>query len=106
MIDALESLNLTQISQSNAKEMIWDERECFGLAQYAHKYVKCPRMRAKSRPPSIYSPTNKYSRYAITGLKIMSGRRADAKQRTRHPSVYRSDGRHVSCAFEFQWSIP
>jgi hypothetical protein len=45
MIDALESLNLTQKSQSNANEMSWDKRECFGLAQYAHKYVKCPRER-------------------------------------------------------------
>jgi hypothetical protein len=31
MIDALESLNLTQRSQSNAKEMSWDERDA--LAQ-------------------------------------------------------------------------
>jgi hypothetical protein len=40
MIDALESLNLTQESQSNAKEMSWDDRGCFDLAQCAHKYVK------------------------------------------------------------------
>jgi hypothetical protein len=45
MIDALESLNLTQRSQSNAKEMSWDERGCFGSAQYAHKNVKSPRER-------------------------------------------------------------
>jgi hypothetical protein len=57
MIDALESLNLTQRSQSNAKEMSWDERECFGLAQYAHKYVKCPRVGARSRPRGIYRRT-------------------------------------------------
>jgi hypothetical protein len=57
MIDALESLNLAQESQSNANEMSWDEKGCFGSAQYAHKYVKCPRVRAKSRPPSIYRRT-------------------------------------------------
>jgi hypothetical protein len=54
MIDALESLNLTQESQSNAKEMSWDERGCFGSAQCAHKYVKCPREGDKSRPTHIY----------------------------------------------------
>jgi hypothetical protein len=57
MIDVLESLNLTQESQSNAKEMSWDERRCFGSAQYAHKYVKCLRVWAKSWPPSIYRRT-------------------------------------------------
>jgi hypothetical protein len=57
MIDALESPNLTQRSQSNAKEMSWDERECFGSAQCAHKYVKYPRVRAKSRPTHIYRRT-------------------------------------------------
>jgi hypothetical protein len=61
MIDALESLNLTQKSQWNAKEMSWDERGCFDLAQYAHKYVKCPRVRVKSRPTHIYrhTPSNR-----------------------------------------------
>jgi hypothetical protein len=63
MINALESLNLTQRSQSNAKKMSWDERECFGLAQYAHKYVKCPRVGVKSRPTCIYiyrhTPSNR-----------------------------------------------
>jgi hypothetical protein len=57
MIDALESLNLTQRSQSNAKEMSWDERGCFGSAQCAHKNVKSPRDKAKSRLPSIYRRT-------------------------------------------------
>jgi hypothetical protein len=66
MIDALESLNLTQISQSNAKEMSWDEKECFGLAQYAHKYVKCLRDGAKSRTPSIYRRTPSQR---VVGLK-------------------------------------
>jgi hypothetical protein len=45
MNDALESLNLTQRSQSNANEMSWDERGCFGSAQCAHKNVKSPRER-------------------------------------------------------------
>jgi hypothetical protein len=58
MIDALESLNLTQRSQSIAKEMSWDEREYFGSAQCAHKYVKCPRVRAKSQPTHIYIDTS------------------------------------------------
>jgi hypothetical protein len=57
MIDALESLNLTQESQSNAKEMSWDERGCFGSTQCAHKNVKSLRGRAKRRPPSIYRRT-------------------------------------------------
>jgi hypothetical protein len=57
MINALESLNLTQRSQSNAKEMSWDERGCFGLAQCAHKNVKSPRERARSRPRGIYRRT-------------------------------------------------
>jgi hypothetical protein len=57
MIDALESLNLTQRSQSITKEMSWDERECFGSAQCAHKYVKCLRVRAKSQPTHIYRRT-------------------------------------------------
>jgi hypothetical protein len=34
----------------------------------------------------------------------VSDRRGDTKKWTRHPSVCRSDGRHMSCAFEFQWS--
>jgi hypothetical protein len=37
--------------------MSGDERECFGSAQCAHKNVKSPRDRAKSRPPSIYRRT-------------------------------------------------
>jgi hypothetical protein len=37
--------------------MSWNERECFGLAQYAHKYAKCPRERAKCRPTHIYRRT-------------------------------------------------
>jgi hypothetical protein len=57
MIDALESLNLTQRSQSHAKEMSWDEKGCFGSAQCAHKNVKSLRERAKSQPPSIYRRT-------------------------------------------------
>jgi hypothetical protein len=61
MNDALESLNLTQRSQSNANEMSWDERGCFGSPQCAHKNVKSLRERAKSRPPSIYrcTPSNR-----------------------------------------------
>jgi hypothetical protein len=47
MIDALESLNLTQTSQSNAKEMSWDERRCFGSVQCAHKNVKSLRERER-----------------------------------------------------------
>jgi hypothetical protein len=66
MIDVLESLNLTQRSQWNEKEMSWDERGCFGSAQCTHKNVKSPRERAKSRPPSIYRRTP--SQIAI-GLK-------------------------------------
>jgi hypothetical protein len=57
MIDALESLNLTQRSQSNAKEMSWNKRGCFGSAQYAHKNVKSPRVGVKSWLPSIYRGT-------------------------------------------------
>jgi hypothetical protein len=57
MIDALKSLNLTQRSLSNAKEMSWDERGCFGSAQCAHKNVKSLRDGAKSQPPSIYRRT-------------------------------------------------
>jgi hypothetical protein len=54
MIDTLESLNLTQISHSNAKEMSWDEIGCFDSAQCAHKNIRSPRARAKSRPTHIY----------------------------------------------------
>jgi hypothetical protein len=37
--------------------MSGDERECFGSAQCAHENVKSQRVRAKSRPPSIYRRT-------------------------------------------------
>jgi hypothetical protein len=57
MIDTLESLNLTQRSQSNAKEMSWDKRGCFDSAQSAHKNFKSPKGGAKSRPPSIFRRT-------------------------------------------------
>jgi hypothetical protein len=57
MIDALESFNLTQRSQSNTKEMSWDERGCFGSVQCAHKNVKSLRERARSQPRGIYSRT-------------------------------------------------
>jgi hypothetical protein len=95
MIDALESLNLTQESQSNAKEMSWYERGCFGSAQCAHKNVKSPRGRAKSRPPSIYRRTP--SKRAIGLLSTPT----DAA-----PGVWRLEKHHVSTRLKSNGRVP
>jgi hypothetical protein len=52
--------------------MSGDERGCFGSAQCAHKYVKCPRVGAKSRPTHIYrrTPSN---RAVSNSLGVFSG---------------------------------
>jgi hypothetical protein len=102
MIDTLESLKLTQRSQSNAKEMSWNERGCFGSAQCAHKNVKGSREEAKSRPPSIYRCT--------PSKRVVIPKRGVNRRVCRHAtdaasSVRRSRGRHVSCAVKFPMVI-
>jgi hypothetical protein len=101
MIDALESLNLTQESQSNAKEMSWDERRCFGSAQCAQKYVRCPRVGAKSRPPSIYRRTPSKR---VVGLKSCMTDASVATRQMWHTGVRCSGSRQVSQTFEIQHS--
>jgi hypothetical protein len=97
MINALELLNLTQRSQSNAKEMSWDEREYFGLAQYAHKYVKCLREGAQSRPPSIYQRTPfEKSHWTF----CVGDRRVCRTTDRRRARVCRTRSRHMSSSLQ------
>jgi hypothetical protein len=101
MIDALESLNLTQRSQSNAKEMSWDERGCFGSAQCAHKNVKSPRDGAKSRPPSIYRRTS--SQRAIGQISWVTDASVAHPTDAVPASIAPPSATHPR-AFKLQWS--
>jgi hypothetical protein len=83
--------------------MSWDERGCFGSAQYAHKYIKCPRERAKSRPPSIYrrTPSNRVvSKFRGRQTRLSLTRQTSCPR----PSPLRVS--RVHGVFKFQRSIP
>jgi hypothetical protein len=91
----------TWITQSHSKITIeckgdeLDERGCFGSAQCAHKNVKSPRERAKSRPPSIYRHTPSKR---VVGLLSTSTDVA--------PGVWHSEKRHMSMCLKSNGHAP
>jgi hypothetical protein len=81
--------------------MSWDERECFGLAQYAHKYVKYPRVRARRRPRGIYRRIP--SKRAV-GLTAWLTDASVAHTTDAASSIRRTSVCHVSTSFKIQRS--